>query len=352
VVRNFFDNQDSSWLKLLALILLWTTAAAYVIAYYSGSWENALLDSFVHTVLILGGLMLLENIFRFYLPQRSFGWLGLDLILILVVAIAYAGDIILSYMFKNQTEYLFFLEQAFIAKAFVLLLLFGCYTILIIFNTKLEEQLKLLKRNDETAKIAKDAELYQLRQQLQPHFLFNSLNSIVALISRSPDQAREMVLQLSEFLRGTIRKDDKKWILVEEEIAHLQLFLNIERVRFGHRLKVEFHLGEGARAMKIPQLLVQPLLENAVKHGLYGLMGEVTIVLEIAAAGHYLEIAISNPFDPGGGQAEGTGFGLDAVKRRLYLLFGRHDLLRVSSLNNNYTVWIKIPQSYDQDLNY
>src|SRR5690554_7531890 len=124
------------------------------------------------------------------------------------------------------------------------MVLFGSYNVLIIFNTKLDDQLKILQRREETEKMAKDAELYQLRQQLQPHFLFNSLNSINALIDRSPEQAREMVLQLSEFLRGTIRKEDKKWILVLEEIAHLQLFLNIERVRFGHRLKVEFHLGE------------------------------------------------------------------------------------------------------------
>jgi len=349
MIRSFFNNDDFNWLKLLGVILVWIIAAAYVIHHYGSSWENALVDSLVHTFLIIGGFMLLENIFNFYLPQRAFGWLGLDFTLIFVVVIAYVGDFILNYIFANQTEHLLFLEQAFLAKSFILLVLFGSYTILIIFNTKLEDQLKLLQRKEETEKMAKDAELYQLRQQLQPHFLFNSLNSISALISRDPGQAREMVLQLSDFLRGTIRKDDKKWILVEEEIVHLQLFLNIERVRFGHRLKVDFHIGEGSGFLKIPQLLVQPLLENAVKHGLYGVMGEVTIVLDIMKAGDYLEITISNPFDPAGGQAEGTGFGLDAVKRRLYLLFGRHDLLRVSSLENTYTVWIKIPQLYDQD---
>ena len=130
--------------------------------------------------------------------------------MIFVVAIAYLGDILLNFLFKNQTDYLLFLEQAFLAKGFVLMVLFGSYNVLIIFNTKLEDQLKILQRREETEKMAKDAELYQLRQQLQPHFLFNSLNSINALIDRSPEQAREMVLQLSEFLRGTIRKEDKK----------------------------------------------------------------------------------------------------------------------------------------------
>jgi two-component system LytT family sensor kinase len=199
--------------------------------------------------------------------------------------------------------------------------------------------------------MAKNAELYQLRQQLQPHFLFNSLNSINALINKNPEKAREMVLQLSEFFRGSIRKDDKKWIAITEEIAHLQLFLNIERIRFGDRLLVAFQVEEGAQQLKVPPLLIQPLLENAVKHGLNSLIGPVIVETNVKKKGNCLEITITNPYDPAGGHAPGAGFGLEAVNRRLYLLFGRRDLLVVAPSEELYTVWMKIPQVYDQDTN-
>ncbi len=351
MISVIFNSQEQSW-KLLVAIFVWIAVSALVIHHYGPSWEIALIDSFIHAVLIIGGFMLLDNIFKFYLPQRAFGWLSFDFTLIFVVAVAYMGNFILSYVFKSQPDYLLFLDQAFLVKGFILLVLFGSYTVLVIFHSKLEDQLKTIQRNEETVKMAKDAELYQLRQQLQPHFLFNSLNSINALINRDPEKAREMVLQLSEFLRGTIRKDDKKWIFVSEEIEYLQLFLNIERVRFGHRLQVAFQMEEEAQELKIPPLLIQPLLENAVKHGLDSLTGKVVVDMNVRKNGRHLEITITNPYDPSGGNVRGAGFGLDAVARRLYLLFGRHDLLEVSPTEDLYTVWMKIPQLYDQDANH
>src|SRR5690606_1080042 len=233
----------------------------------------------------------------------------------------------------------------------LLMVLFGCFTLLVIYHARLEDQLKIMRMEDQVENMAKDAELYQLRQQLQPHFLFNSLNSINALIGRNPEKARKMVLQLSEFLRGTIRKDEKKWISVSEEMEYLQLFLNIEKIRFGERLKVDLKVDEEVERLDIPPLLIQPLLENAVKHGLNGSTGEVTVEMSLRKAESYLEVMLSNPYDPSVGHSRGLGFGLDAVTRRLYLLFGRHDLLKVSAKENVYTVWMKIPQFYDQDNN-
>src|SRR6185369_9240642 len=101
----------------------------------------------------------------------------------------------------------------------------------------LQEQRASEKREQETLKFSREAELATLRQQLQPHFLFNSLNSISALAGSKPEQARLMIQQLSDFLRGTIKKDDAALVTLEEELQHLQLYLDIEKVRFGHRLR-------------------------------------------------------------------------------------------------------------------
>ncbi len=98
---------------------------------------------------------------------------------------------------------------------------------------------KLNKEALQLRQLAKDAELYKLRQQLQPHFLFNSLNSISALVTSRPEQARKMIQQLSDFLRGTLKKEENQWITLEEELQHLELYLDIEKVRFGHRLHTE-----------------------------------------------------------------------------------------------------------------
>jgi LytS/YehU family sensor histidine kinase len=153
-------------------------------------------------------------------------------------------------------------------------------------------------------------------------------------------------------LRGTIKKDDQKWVSIAEEKEYLDLFLEIEKIRFGHRLKVEIQVEDASKEMKIPQLLVQPLLENAIKHGLYGMTGEVDINIAFAIEGQYLKITISNPFDPESAPTKGAGFGLEVVKRRLYLLFGRNDLLETSQSENIFKVNLKIPQLHGESVDH
>ncbi len=352
MIRVFLRKNDHNWIRLVTALLLGMAVVAWLIHFYDIPWNQSLIDSLVHVGLAFLGMVILENAFGYYFPKGSFGWFRPVLVLLLTLGILAVGNVFLKYLFENQNEYLLFLDQSIWIRILVLTILFGSFSLLLIFQSELEDQLKLLQRKEHVEKMAKDAELYQLRQQLQPHFLFNSLNSINALISRDPEKAREMVLQLSEFLRGTIRKDDKKWIDITEEVAYLRLFLSIEQIRFGDRLHVVFQMEEKAQQQKIPPLLIQPLLENAVKHGLNSLTGQVTVETNVQRKGSYLEITITNPYDPSGGHALGTGFGLEAVKRRLYLLFGRHDLLAVSPSEDLFTVWMKIPQLYDQDLNH
>ncbi|HSJ69627.1 MAG TPA: histidine kinase, partial [Anditalea sp.] len=180
--------------------------------------------------------------------------------------------------------------------------------------------------------------------QLQPHFLFNSLNSINALMISRPEKAREMVFQLSDFLRGTIRKETEQLVDFSEELHTLKLYLDIEKVRFGHRLHVEVNADQNTFGLQLPALLLQPLVENAVKFGLYGMLGEVSISINAMLQSRNLHIIISNPFDPTDTPPPGSGFGLQAVKRRLYLVFGRHDLINISKTNDIFRVTINIPQ--------
>lgn len=349
VIRRIFKKEGNEWLKSVVALMIWDVAATYLLHFYGLQFTIALVDTITHTALLLCGFLLLENVFKYYLPRQAYSWLGLIFPLILTALVAFLANSLLLLWFRKVPDYQIFLERAFWIRIFVMLLIFYGFTLLMWVYNKLEDQFKTLERKEMIEKMSKESELVHLRQQLQPHFLFNSLNSISALVHKSPEKAREMVLQLSDFLRGTIRKKDQKWVVMEEELEYLELYLNIERVRFGQRLQVDFQVEKEALSLKIPPLMIQPLLENAVKHGLHSANGEVKISVGIKRKGNYLEVSITNPYDRASGKAEGTGFGLDAVTRRLYLMFGRHDLIDYFPADNLFTVWIKIPQMNDQD---
>ena len=152
-----------------------------------------------------------------------------------------------------------------------------------------------------------------------------------------------MIQQLSDFLRGTLRKEQREWTTLEEELQHLQLYLEIEKVRFGHRLNATIeNNAEGAR---LPVMLLQPVVENAIKFGLYDTTDVITISVEAKHAEKFLVLQVKNPFDPETSiPKKGTGFGLSSVQRRLVLLFARHDLLQTETAGTIFITTIKIPQ--------
>ena len=135
-------------------------------------------------------------------------------------------------------------------------LVIGCSVIMSMLWYNLEEKKYMETRKSDAEKLARDAELYKLRQQLQPHFLFNSLNSISALAGNQPEQARKMIQQLSDFLRGALKKEDYQLTTLSEELQHLQLYLDMEKMRFGHRLSTEINHDENSLQFLIPPMLV------------------------------------------------------------------------------------------------
>ena len=159
-----------------------------------------------------------------------------------------------------------------------------------------------------------------------------------------PDKARHMIQQLSDFLRGTLKKDEQETILLQEEIDYLQLYLEIEKVRFGHRLETNVIISETAAKMYLPALILQPIVENAIKFGLYDTTDTVNITIEAETTAQGLTLKVTNPFDPSTSiVSKGTGFGLSSIQRRLYLLYGRNDLLKVAQTENTFISTLEIP---------
>ena len=134
-------------------------------------------------------------------------------------------------------------------------------------------------------------------------------------------------------------------VILSEELQYLKLYLDIEKVRFGHRLSTEIRSEVSALSAHLPVMLLQPIVENAIKFGLYDTVDDITIGIDCVVENQMLVVTVKNPFDPEISQpGKGTGFGLRSVQRRLSLLFARNDLLNTSTAGNIFITQIKIPQ--------
>lgn len=336
--RQFMTPFSISWFVCICIHLL----ALYSLGI---DWPVALTDSVVSNVLLIFVSMLIFTMLRFYLP-RTQGFLNLFIwVALLTAGWFFFSNWLLGFIFQEDKLYRDFLLNGWPVRVAIGFLITGCSALIGYAYYNWQEKKELDQQKADAERSSKEAELYKLRQQLQPHFLFNALNSINALIGAQPAQARTMVQQLSEFLRTTLKKEEKQWVKLEEEMKSLQLYLEIEKVRFGNRLLTEIETDADALQASLPALLLQPLVENAIKFGLYDTTDAATIRLKAFVENNRLMIIIQNPFDPETAvPGKGTGFGLSSAGRRLFLLFGRNDLLHTEAKENTFIIKVQVPQ--------
>jgi two-component system, LytTR family, sensor kinase len=308
-------------------------------------WKIAIIDSLISNGILFFCCLLVMNTLRYYLPRKEqyvhiFIWC-----ILLTVFWFVLSKWLLTISLGYYEGYKSLLHYSLAIRFSIGFLLLGLMTMICVLWFNWGEQKENEIRSSDTERMAKEAELFKLRHQLQPHFLFNSLNSINALIGSRPEEARKMVQQLSDFLRGSIKKEEQQWVSLQEELQYLQLYLEIEKVRFGNRLSTVIETAPGTIEMKLPALLLQPIVENAIKFGLYDTTGDTVIRIETYKNNNELLIRVQNPFDPVTSvPRQGTGFGLKSVQRRLYLLFARNDLLTIQTADNMFITTVKIPQ--------
>jgi len=191
--------------------------------------------------------------------------------------------------------------------------------------------------------LSRDAELRALRAQLDPHFLFNSLNSISALTAVDPAGARRMCTLLADFLRDTLAVSLHDRIPLADELALTDRFLGIEQVRFGDRLQIERHVDASAARCRVPPLLLQPLVENAVTHGIAGLLEGGVIRVDVQRLDDRLSIAVENPRDRDSSPPMRRGMGLDNVRQRLMTMFGADARMETSADGERFRVELALP---------
>lgn len=213
----------------------------------------------------------------------------------------------------------------------------------------MEESRRAEAQASEALVLARDAELKALKAQINPHFLFNSLNSISALTSIDPSRARDMCVLLGEFLRLTLGLGEKTVVRFSEELDLLQKYLAIEKIRFGERLKTRETIQEESKPCLLPPLLLQPLMENAIRHGIANLPegGEVRLTAE--RQNGRLEILVENSWDPDAPPRRSSGMGLRNVKQRLEARYGKEAALRVMAEGDLFQVSLSIPMESEEN---
>jgi two-component system LytT family sensor kinase len=309
----------------------------------------SLVDSLVNTALLWISSMTIIQTFRYYQPPANRFWFILCISSVLAILLVILAKLILPAINTNDPAYVEFLNQSTGIRMGFAVLIIGFMVVLNLLWNMLAREMESKDRRVETQALAKEAELFKLRQQLQPHFLFNSLNSINAMINSQPKEARQMIEQLSVFLRATVNSKEGELLPLSEELEQVDRYLQIEKLRFGHRLQTLIQTDEACSQATLPPLILQPIVENAIKFGLYDTVGDVTIEISTSCSDGYLAVKVSNPYDAETSPSrKGTGFGLTAVQRRLYLLYGRQDLLSTGTENAHFITTLNIPQNYAQ----
>jgi two-component system LytT family sensor kinase len=318
----------------------------FLLKSFSISATQIAFEVVVSFVLILFFSFILQRIHSFYHSRSAISIVHLSIVVMFSFLVTVFMQEYGSWIGKNDPIYDVFLAHSFYLRWFSIFLIFLAIVNQLWIDKHIREQQKSVERLVEKERQLVKAEMSNLQQQFQPHFLFNSLNSISALVKIQPDNARTMIHNLSDFLRLTLQKSKEEETSLKEEIEYLNLYLAIEKVRFGHRLTVDIQMDEASEVCLLPALILQPIVENAIKFGLYGNTGDLTITINAAFTAPFLKISVVNPYDSVTSSTfKGTGYGLASVDRKLQLLFKRTDLLKIEQTTNYYTVTLLIPQA-------
>ena len=255
----------------------------------------------------------------------------------------FAGYFALENLFGPTKSYQQFLDNSLVWRLFIGILFYlfivAIEYAVIYYNNFQDKVYKEVELNA----LVKEAELKSLKYQINPHFIFNSLNSISALTLSDPAKAQEMTIKLSSFLRATLSKNETQKNKLSEELKNAKLYLDIEKVRFDEKFKFIEEIKTDCMNMEVPSMILQPLFENAVKHGVYESIDEVRICLLCQQQEDYMKITVENNFDPESVSNRGEGIGLKNIKNRLKLIYNQDNLITVEKTENIFRVNLFIP---------
>ena len=348
LTRNRFGPYLLAWIPLAAILIFLTTSGGAL-----GWVESAAIVvplCLVYAFICLsawytskGAPIQRENTLRLFLGHIAAAALVSSLWVALALALVYV--LAKTATFQGLDLRFAPLTRIFFAAGFLLYLLAVASHYVIL---SLEASSEAEARAMQTSIQARDAELKALKAQINPHFLFNSLNSISALTSIDSSRARDMCVLLGDFLRMTLGLGEKTLVRFSEELELLQKYLAIEKVRFGDRLKMHENIQEESKACLLPPLLLQPLVENAVKHGIAGLPEGGDVRLSAERQNGRLAIVVENSWDPDAPPRRSGGLGLKNVQQRLEARYGKEANVRVNTEGELFQVSLSLPAESEE----
>ena len=254
-----------------------------------------------------------------------------------------SGNGLSKLIFAGNSEALFYINQSFPLKIIIglviVLFLILIYYLIIYLSNYEEKRVK----ESELKSLVKEAELNLLKYKINPHFLFNSLNSISSLTLSTPEKAHEMILKLSDYLRYSLQSGKETMPSLADELKNVRLYLDIEKIRFGDRIIFIEKANKDCLAYKVPGMILQPLFENAIKHGVHESTETVRLEFSCKLDSSCILIKIRNNYVPANGDLVGTGTGLESVKNRLIIEYNRYDLMDIVKKDDIFEVQLKIP---------
>lgn len=321
--------------------------SAVLYLFYGVSLLSANIDSFVWVVLY--ALLSLGLWFWVRLSdietQKPFSvalnHIGAAVVSILLIVSLHRYMLIL--LFPDDKDYIAFLDSSLPGRSIVgifFYILIALVYYLIIYISNFREK---VTREAELQALVKDAELSWLKLQINPHFLFNSLNSISSLTMTSPEKAQDMITRLSELLRYSLKQSPGSMVSLNDELANCRKYLEIEKVRFGSRLNYNIECCDECFTFQVPSMILQPLFENAIKHSVAQSADESIVNASITRSEGYLFVEVSNSLPELPTSTAGTGVGLENIRRRLKLIYGTSEFLKVSKHSGRFVVVITIP---------
>jgi len=348
MANPIFERRQNTYIYFLIWFLIAGIHLLAGIIYYHLPFIVAAADSLVYNGLFALIAVIIWYPVRYNNPEGKITIYGLITYLVLGVIVLlfwlFMGYFILKILFSSNEEYFKFLNDSFFVRVLLGMLFFLAavlmYHLLVYYRALQEKKLNETQLN----LLARESELNVLRSQMNPHFLFNSLNSISSLTVSNPDKAREMIIQLSDFLRYALKYRQRDETTFADELKNIELYLSIEKTRFEDKLIFEKKIEAVCLNAKVPNMILQPLVENAIKHGVYESTSPVVITLWCKGTEDYIEIKLKNNYDPAGKSRTGAGLGLKNVENRLQLIYGRKDLLKINKLDDFFEVIMIVPQ--------
>lgn len=345
--------QQSGPFNRISLIFYWIVPVIFMVIQTNVNlwfeilpWGISLVDGLVYGFLLGAFGMAIWFVVRYNSPdEKSFGQLvtsHLAAAIILSLVWVYCSGFI-ARLILPDTAYLAFQESHLTGRMFIGFFFYTLMATAIYLYTFYLRNREKNQREAELKQEVREAVLRALKSQINPHFLFNSLNSIASLTLTNPGKAHEMVIALSDFMRYSLRKQHNELVALEDEINHIRLYLQIEKIRFGDKMIYKFEVESDCLGCQIPTLLLQPLFENAVKYGVYEASEEVEVSLTGKKEGDHVVLTITNNYDPEAAPVKGEGIGLKNVRERLRLVYNSNNLIQTEDREGKFIVTIWLP---------